>query len=380
MLGSLSSFPGIHAMSPRRLFPTFAVLAVLGAGCQERKTQDAADTSAGAVRANAAAVNAMATTGFDMPAATAGHLTLTDAELFFRPCGRTGAPQKVDDATKGEAIRMMRAANAPPGGLMTLVRLDGNRLLQVRYASAEKMSCKDLPSPATIDANGNEPFWAVRIEGDLATYRTPYNLQGVVYQGGKWTKMDSARWQFTARRSGEGVTELSLEFVEKRCMDTMALAMYPMSVKLTRGDSILTGCALEGRGSFSGSVDSTRAATATTARRQTASPLWGTAWRLSELNGAPVLENVKATLELARGGKATGNGSCNRFSGTVDVEADSIRFSALLSTRMACAETVMRQESAYLEALANAERYTREGNSMLVYLKGSAKPLRFEPL
>ena len=47
---------------------------------------------------------------------------------------------------------------------------------------------------------------------------------------------------------------------------------------------------------------------------------------------------------------------------------------------MACAAAAMNQESAYFEALAKAERYAREGNAMLVYLKGGAKPLRFEPL
>ena len=109
------------------------------------------------------------------------------------------------------------------------------------------------------------------------------------------------------------------------------------------------------------------------------SPLDGTAWRLSELNGERVLDSAKATLEFARG-RVTGNSSCNRFSGTVNVAADSIHFGALLSTRMACPDAIMRQEAAYLEALSNAVRYTREGNSMILHQKGSAKPLRFEPL
>ena len=69
-------------MSRRSLFPIIAVLVVLGTGCQEKKTNEVADTSAGAVRANAAAVNAMASKGFEMPTAIAGHLTLADAEIF----------------------------------------------------------------------------------------------------------------------------------------------------------------------------------------------------------------------------------------------------------------------------------------------------------
>jgi heat shock protein HslJ len=101
---------------------------------------------------------------------------------------------------------------------------------------------------------------------------------------------------------------------------------------------------------------------------------------LAEVNGARALDNPKATLEFASGGKVSGNSSCNRFSGTVEAVADSLRFGALISTRMACPDAVMHQERAYLEALGNAERYERQGNSMLVHVKGSAKPLRFEPL
>ena len=366
---------------PRRpLIPLITVLAVLGTGCRESQTNDVADTSADAVRANAAAVNAKASKGFDMPDAIAGHMTLTDAEIFFLPCGRLDDPQKLEDATGGEAIRLLRAAKGPAGGLMTLVRLESNRLVQIRFASTERTSCKDLPPAVTAEAMGNEPFWGVRIDGDLATYRTPYNLKGIVYQGGKWTRTDSTHWRFVAQRTGDGDNEIVVELAEGRCMDSMAASVFPMSATVTRGDSTFKGCALEGRGSFAGSVDSVPKAPTTSPRARADSSLHGTAWRLSELNGEPVLENVKATLEFMPGGKVSGNSSCNRFSGAVDVVADSIRFGALVSTRMACPDAIMRQESAYLEALTNAERYTREGNSMVVHQKGSAKPLRFEPL
>lgn len=371
----------LHAMPRRHLIPIIATLAVLGA-CKEQKTQ-AADTSAGAVRANAAAVNAMASKGFQMPEARAGHLKLADAEVFFQPCGSTGTPQKLDDGTGGDVIRLLRVGKGPTGGLMALVRLHGDTLVQVRSLSAERTSCKDFPSSATVDASGNEPFWAVRIQGDLATYRTPWNLQGVVYQGGKWTHPDSTSWRFVAQRTGDGPKEIVMEFKEARCMDTMAKSMFPLTVKVTRGDSVDTGCALEGRGSFPGGAQSTSTASSSDsagARAIARSPLDGTAWRLSELNGEHVLDNVKATLQFERGGKVSGNASCNRFSGTASVAADSMHFGALVSTRMACAEKVMQQERAYLDALANAERYARAGNAMLVHLKGSAKPMRFEPL
>jgi heat shock protein HslJ len=61
----------------------------------------------------------------------------------------------------------------------------------------------------------------------------------------------------------------------------------------------------------------------------------------------------------------------------VQVSGQSITFGALGSTRMACPEAVMAQEGAYLKALQNAERYTIEGSSLLIYSKGMDRPLRF---
>lgn len=369
-------------MSLRPLFPRIVALAVLCVGCQERKSPagDATDTASGAsVRANAAAVNARASEAFRMPALIAGRLTLKDAELFFLACGSAGEPRRLDDATGGEAIALMRGTKGAAGGVIATVRLDGDRLLQIRYASSEGASCSNQPSAATLDANGNEPFWAVRIEGDLATYRTPWELGGVVYQGGTWSRLDERHWRYEASRTGTGVTRISLELTETRCVDTMSGAAYPFVAKLTRGDSTLTGCAAEGRGAFERTADTARGASASS-REPTAGALTGTAWRLAELSGAAVVDKVQATLEFARGGKAAGSGSCNRFSGSVDVAGDSIRFGPLVTTRMACPDAVMRQEDLYLKALGNAERYTREGTTLFIHVKGASKPLRFVPL
>lgn len=105
--------------------------------------------------------------------------------------------------------------------------------------------------------------------------------------------------------------------------------------------------------------------------------LWGTSWRLEDLGGIGVLDRVQATLEFPQPGRASGSGSCNRFSGTVNVRRDSITFGALGSTRMSCAEAVGRQEARYLEGLRNAERVVVEGTALSIYVKGTGKPLRF---
>lgn len=107
--------------------------------------------------------------------------------------------------------------------------------------------------------------------------------------------------------------------------------------------------------------------------------LVGTAWRLEDLGGAGVLDRVEATLEFPDPVMVAGSSSCNRFFGTVSISGESIKISPLGSTRMSCPEAIMNQEANYLNALKDAERFTRDGSTLLIYCKGMAKPLRFMP-
>ena len=75
--------------------------------------------------------------------------------------------------------------------------------------------------------------------------------------------------------------------------------------------------------------------------------------------------------------RVAGRGSCNRFFGTVRIAGDTIAFSQLGSTRMACVGAAMEQEIKYLRALESAERYTLEERTLRIYAKGLDKPLGF---
>ena len=100
-------------------------------------------------------------------------------------------------------------------------------------------------------------------------------------------------------------------------------------------------------------------------------------WLLEDLAGTGVIDNARATLEFREPGRASGRGSCNQFSGPVTVTGSAISFGPLVATRMACAEAVMNQETRYFKALQDAERYALEGPYLLIYVKGTAQPLRF---
>ena len=106
--------------------------------------------------------------------------------------------------------------------------------------------------------------------------------------------------------------------------------------------------------------------------------LTGTAWVLEDLAGASVVERGRATLEFDEAGRASGKGSCNRYSGSVTLSGDRISFGPLLSTKMACVEEALTaQEGRFLEALGAAERYVVDGPELRIYIRGNAAPLRF---
>jgi putative lipoprotein len=105
--------------------------------------------------------------------------------------------------------------------------------------------------------------------------------------------------------------------------------------------------------------------------------LAGTSWVLTDLGGAGVVGDTRVTLDFAGNGRATGNGSCNRYFSTVEISGSSIRFGAVGSTRMACATAVSLQEIKYFQALEAANRFTLEGGTLSIYGGESRDPLRF---
>lgn len=81
--------------------------------------------------------------------------------------------------------------------------------------------------------------------------------------------------------------------------------------------------------------------------------LEGTEWRLVRLASGPVAAEdaqraPSLTLEAA-GARASGSGGCNRFSGGYTREGQSLRFTPLAATKMACPD--METEGAYFAAL-----------------------------
>ena len=96
--------------------------------------------------------------------------------------------------------------------------------------------------------------------------------------------------------------------------------------------------------------------------------LTGVTWVVTEVAGAPVaLEPGQraATLSLDTSGVATGFAGCNGFRGRYRQADDSLSFSDLVMTRMAC-EPGLDLEVAYTRALDATRRYRLDGNRLVL--------------
>jgi heat shock protein HslJ len=105
--------------------------------------------------------------------------------------------------------------------------------------------------------------------------------------------------------------------------------------------------------------------------------LIGSEWLLEDLSGSGVMDGIQATITFPEAGKIAGNGSCNRFFGSGEISGNAIKLGPLASTRMACPEAVMNQETKYLAALQAAERFEWKAPYLLIYCTDLEKPLRF---
>lgn len=112
----------------------------------------------------------------------------------------------------------------------------------------------------------------------------------------------------------------------------------------------------------------------------TGTSLVASEWVLVDLSGTPVPESSRrATLVFFEPGKISGSGSCNGFTGSVEVgELGVVKVGPLATTRMACPPPLGDQETAYLTALEKAERLGMEGEQLIIYSQGVEKPLRFK--
>lgn len=93
--------------------------------------------------------------------------------------------------------------------------------------------------------------------------------------------------------------------------------------------------------------------------------LLDTVWRVTSIGGKPVVSGARPiTLSIASDLRASGSGGCNNYVTEATVLASKLIFGPAAATRMACAEPMMAQESAYFAALAAVAGFELDDTSL----------------
>ena len=106
--------------------------------------------------------------------------------------------------------------------------------------------------------------------------------------------------------------------------------------------------------------------------------LTNTYWKLVELNGGAVSPGEGKELHMILRGEdqVGGYAGCNQFTGSMTVTGDGLSVGPIASTRRMC-QDVMEQESAFLQALENAQRYSISGEDLAIENASGEVTMRF---
>jgi len=101
----------------------------------------------------------------------------------------------------------------------------------------------------------------------------------------------------------------------------------------------------------------------------TAFSLTGSEWLLEDLGGSGVIDNVQATLAFFRKPEGVGQRLLQTASWSCGDQRECRQLGPLGSTRKACPEAVMNQETKYLNALQAADRFEWKDPYLLLHSK-----------
>jgi heat shock protein HslJ len=139
-----------------------------------------------------------------------------------------------------------------------------------------------------------------------------------------------------------------------------------------RQGAVVAAAALGLAGCGGGELDSP-----TDATNVTPASIVGVTWRLTSLNGQPVLGGTTVTAEFSIEARVAGSAGCNRYMGTARAETGGrLAVGPLASTLMACSpQGVMDQETRYLATLQAATSFALNGDELRLGPMGGATTL-----
>jgi len=102
----------------------------------------------------------------------------------------------------------------------------------------------------------------------------------------------------------------------------------------------------------------------------------GSSWQVEWLGERPLIDNSHLTLTLAEQGRAYGDGGCNRWLSSYELQDKSLKFTAPVSTLMACPLALMEQEQRFLDMLDKIVRWDFSANGQLQLWPEQGEPIR----
>ncbi len=94
-----------------------------------------------------------------------------------------------------------------------------------------------IAAEEVITLSGTEPFWGMTIKQDIATYTTPDNSAGSVFEVSRFAGNNGLG--FSGKLDGADVT---ITVTPGECSDGMSDFSYPFTATVALGEAKLTGC------------------------------------------------------------------------------------------------------------------------------------------
>jgi len=232
---------------------------------------------------------------------------------------------------------------------------------------ASLVACAALAVPCFAEEPlmcfGNEPSWKVDLTTPGIAKAEVLGEETTTYRGGA-TRSEVLK-EMLWRGSPAAGRDLVVFLSDKPCSDGMSDVVHPVTARVSFPDlRFFAGCCRVGGAGGGGAAAG-------------AAALTGNVWRLQSLPGRDAKALGAAgrplTLRLEEG-RVSGFSGCNRLVGSYTVANDTITFSQLAGTMMACPEPAMALETAFRAALGGPLRYSVAGDRLTL------KPASGEPL
>jgi heat shock protein HslJ/membrane-bound inhibitor of C-type lysozyme len=191
----------------------------------------------------------------------------------------------------------------------------------------------------TFRAIGHEPGWRLDIAVGQLTLETDYGKTRVSVPAPFAEAFDGGR-RYIASSAGRPITATILD---RPCADSATGMPRPFTVRVEFAGQTLHGCGGE-----------------------TQALLRGAPWVVQEIAGAPLVRGSRASVAFGDDGRVTGTASCNSYTAPYTVTGEGVTIGAAAVTRKACPPAVMKQEAAFLAALAAVQRIEVTGEGTLV--------------